>query len=454
MESIKNLKTFPESQATIFILPDKRQFEGTITRIGANNFELAIDEMPEEAWNELNTIEARAKKDDDKYLFLDVRCMGRNMHVRRSTENSTTIFVPSVTLYTNEPDNPLSQNISSLSTNVENLDLWLDESLFTFHNPMHMQDSMDYMLQKDMGEYMFKGFQLSLGLAIGGMRMSRLTRSVNLSQVAHIRLRAVDEDRPYTEFVDALRSFERLIGLAYGSQITTAELDVTSNDFSWTVGDSKEPNIFPAYSITLSNVVPSTPSYSYSQELNFTHKDVKDFQKMLNTWEKLEENILPMVDVFLTSTSGGSSVVENIFLNRVQAIEGFHRAFRNGNLIPSDEYEVKKTAILEKFTGKNKSFVKKLLKFGNQLNLSQRISELDKELKLKGIATITICDFSIVANTRNYYSHYENDISNICPGENFAELTYQCGQMILALLLIELGLDKVQVKQAANKLRY
>ncbi len=454
MESTKNLKTLPEPQAAIFILPDKRQFEGIITRIEPNNFELAIEEMPEEAWHELNTIEAHAKKDDDKYLFLDVRCMGRNMHMRRSAENSTTVFVPSVTLYTNEPDNPLSQNISSLSTNVENLDLWLDESLFKFHNPMHMQDSMDYMLQKDVGEYTFKDFQLSLGLAIGGMRMSRLTRSVNLSQVAHITLRTTGNDRPYTEFVSALRSFERLIGLAYGSQITAAELDVTSKDFSWIVGDAKKPNIFPAYSITLSNVVPSTPLYSYSQELNFTHKDVKDFQKMLNTWERLEENILPMVDVFLTSTSGGSSVLENIFLNRIQAIEGFHRAFRNGNLIPGDEYEVKKTAILEKFTGKDKSFIKRLLKFGNQLSLSQRISELDKELKLKGIATITVCDSDIVANTRNYYSHYENDISNICPGKDFAELTYQCGQMTLALILIELGLDKAQAKQATKKLRY
>ncbi|HJP96308.1 MAG TPA: HEPN domain-containing protein [Candidatus Saccharimonadales bacterium] len=456
MESAENLKALPESLAAVFTLPDKRQFEGTITRIGSNNFELAIDEMPEESWHELNTIEAEAKKEDDKYLFLDVRCMGRNMHTRRTGENSTTIFVPSITLYTNEPDNPLSQNISSLSTNVDNLDLWLDDSLFSFHNPMHMEDSMDYMLQKEVGEYKFKGFQLTLGLAIGGMRMSKFTREVKLRQHAYIRLRTTDKDRHYTEFLDALRSFERLVGLAYRSQVTAAELDVTSNDFSWTAGEAKEPNIWPAYSIILSNVIPSSPQDSYSQELNFTHKGIgiDDFQKILDRWEELEANILPMVDVFLTSTSGGSNVLENIFLNRVQAIEGFHRAFRDGNLIPDDEYETKKNAILEKFTGKDKGFIKRLLKFGNQVSLSQRIRELDKELKLKGIATVLVCEPDIVANTRNYYSHYENDISNICPASDFGELTYQCGQMVLALILIELGLDKGLVKQATNKLRF
>jgi hypothetical protein len=454
MESVEHTKKPTEPQAAVFTLPDKRQFEGTITRVGLSDYELSLDDLPEEAWNVLDKIEAQAKKEDDKYLFLDVRFMGRSAHMGRKGDNSTTVFVPSVTLCTNEPENPLSQNVSSLSTNIENLDLWLNETLFTFHNPMHMNDSMDYMMQKEVGEYKFKGFILTLGLSIGGMRMSRFTREVNLRQHAYIHLRSDKKDQNYTNFIEALRSFERLIGLAYRMQITSDEVDVTSQDFSWTVGDSKKPNIFPAYSITLSNVKPSTPAMSYPDELTFTHNQIDDFQQLLNRWEELEENLLPMVDVFLTSSSGGSSVLENIFLNRVQAIEGFHRAFRNGDIITPEDYDVQKNRIIEKFSGKDRNLLKRVLRHGNQASLAQRLTELDKELKLLGISTIMVCGFDVVANTRNYYSHYENDISNICPSNDFGKLTYQCGQMILALILIELGIEKAIVKKAITKMRY
>jgi hypothetical protein len=454
MESVEKTQPYNETQSVVFTFPDKRTFEGNVKRLNSNTFELEIDDLPEEPWSLIERLEAQAKKEDDKYLFLDARFMGRSMHTGRTGNNSTTVFAPAVTLYTNEPENTLSQNISSLSTNIDNFDLWLNETLFTFHNPMHMQDSMDYMLQKEIGEYKFKGFTLTLGLAIGGMRMSRFTREVSLRQHAHINLKSDKKDLPYTKYVEALRSFERLIGLAYRTQITSAEVDVTSQDFSWTVGDSKEPNIFPAYSITLSNVRPATPALSYPDELTFTHKQIEDFQQLLSRWEELEDNILPMVDVFLVSTSGGSTVLENIFLNRAQAIEGFHRAFRSGDIISEDDYEAQKNHILQNFSGKDRNLLKRVLRHGNQASLAQRLAELDKELKLLGIPTVMICGFDIVANTRNYYSHYENDISNICPEKDLAELTYQCGQMILALILIELGIDKAIVKQAISKMRY
>jgi hypothetical protein len=454
MESVEKTQAVNESQAVVFTLPDKRTFEGSVKKLDLNTFELEIDDLPEEPWSVIDYMEAQAKKEDDKYLFLDVRFMGRSMHMGRNGDNSTTLFAPAVILSTNEPENTLSQSVSSLSTSIDNLDLWLNESLFTFHNPMHMQDSMDYMLQKEVGKYKFKGFALTLDLSIGGMRMSRFTREVSLRQHAHINLRSTQKDLPYMKYVEALRSFERLIGLAYRAQITSAEMDVTSQDFSWTAGDSEEPNIFPTYSITLSNVKPAVPALSYPDELTFTHNQIEDFQQLLDRWEELEDNILPMVDVFLTSTSGGSSVLENIFLNRVQAIEGFHRAFRNGDIISVDSYEEQKNRILQTFSGKDKNLLKKVLRHGNQASLAQRLAELDTELKLLGIPTVMICGFDILANTRNYYSHYENDISNVCPVKDFAQLTYQCGQMILALILIELGIDKTIVKQAITKMRY
>lgn len=453
MKSIERTNSPAEAQSVVFTLPDKREFEGSITRTGLNNYELAIDDLPEEPWAIIERLEAQAKKREDKYLFLNVRFIGSSRHMGRTKDSSTTLFAPTTTFYTNDPDNPLSQNISSLNTNIENLDLWIDESLFSFHSPMHMKDSMDYMLRKEVGNYTFKGFALSLGLAIGGMSFPRLTREVSLTQQAFISLRSKKGDKPYTEYVETLRSLERLIGLAFRSPITSAEIEVTSKDFSLTVGKSKKPNIFPAYPIVLSNVMPSTPTANYSDELAFTHRQIENFQELLNKWAELEKDILPMVDLFLASVSGGSTVLENIFLNRVQAIEGFHRAFRKGDIIPEKDYENQKKGIIDKFSGKDRSLLKKVLKHGNQLSLEQRLTALDKELKLAGIPTIMVCSFDVVANSRNYYSHYSNDIKNTCPAEKLAELTHQCGQMLFALLLIELGIGKDTARKAIRNMR-
>src|SRR6266496_4845330 len=183
MKQIKN-----EGQQVKFVLPDKREFEGIVKRVDTSIFELTIDNLPEEPWSVIEHLEAQAKKSDDKYLFLDVRYIGGSSHMGRANSSRTTYFSPTTTLYTNEPDNPLSQNITSLSTNVDNLDIWLNQSLFSFHNPMHMTDTMDYSLQKEVGVYDFKDFRLTFGLAIGGMKFSRFTREVNLSQAAHISL--------------------------------------------------------------------------------------------------------------------------------------------------------------------------------------------------------------------------------------------------------------------------
>jgi hypothetical protein len=453
MKSVEPTPYPTESQSVVFTLPDKRTFDGTVTRIDTNEYELTIDELPEEPFSVIERLDARAKKEDDKYLFINVRFLGRNMHSGRTSSSSTTIFTPIITLYTNDPDNPFSLNISSLGCNVENLDLWLGESLFSFHDPMHMEDTMDYKLQKEVGTYEFKDFDLTVGLAIGGMSFPRFTREVNLRQHAYINLRTKKDDKPYGEYVDALRSLERLIGLAFKATITSADLDVTSQDFGMTFEGQKSPSIFPAYSLVLANVKTSIPNASYPDELAFTLKDVKNFQQLLNRWIELEKDILPMVDLFLTSVSGGSLVLENIFLNRIQAIEGFHRAFRPGNKIPQDDYDKQKAVIIEKFTGKNRSLLKGVLKNGNQISLAERLKKLDTELKLLGIPTIMVCDFDVVANTRNYYSHYENDITNICPDDKFAELTHQSGQMLFALLLIELSIDKDLVKKAIGRMR-
>lgn len=439
-------------QRVSFTFPDGSKHDGSLERVDGNSYyELSIEDLPEQAWPVIEKLEALAKRADDKYLFLDVHFSGRSWHEGRSGSRSTTHFLPLTTLYTNDPDNPLSQNVSSMYTSVDNLDLWLNKSLFSFNSTMRMSgNTMHYDMQQNSVDYDFKGFRLNFDLAISGMQHSRFTREVNLKQGASIGLHVTEgaDDTSYIKLVEALRSLERLIGLAFRSPMRSVEVSVASKDHSLAIGNGPEASIWPAYEIILSDARPIAPQTSPGQELSFTHDQIEDFQTLLDKWCDIEAQITPAVDLFLSSISGHNTVLENIFLNCIQGIEGFHRSFRPGNIQPQEDYKKEANQIINNFTGTKKSLLKKVLKRGNDISLADRLRSLDTELKLKGIPTIMTCDMNVVAHTRDYYSHYKKDIIDICPPEKMAELTHQAGQMLYALILTELGISDEIVRKA------
>ncbi len=444
-------------QPVSFTFPDGQKYDGFVTRTSGNDFELSVDDLPEHGWSIVERIEAFAKKEEDKYLFLDNYFAGNSSHWGRISTGTTTFFSPTKTLHTNDPDNTLSLNISTLSASVENLDVWFNQSLFSFQDLMHMTDnSLDYSLQKSIGNYTFKELDLRFTLSIGGMNPSRIPREVNLKQFASIELDTADgNDVADSVLLKAMQSVERILGLAFKFQIRVNELDVTSKAFELTLPDGTKPGAFPAYGMTLSDVRVSLPSVSRPHELSFTHDQITDFQALLDKWSELEEQITPIVDLYLSSVSGTSTAIENIFLNRIQAIEAFNRNFRNDIVLPEDEYKEQKERIISAFKGSDKkpdrALLKKVLQRGNDFSLEQRLRSLDKELKEKGIPTIMVVDFDVVANTRNYFSHYNDSIKNVCPSDKLFKLTQEAGQMLLALVLIELGIEPTLVKESIRR---
>jgi hypothetical protein len=434
-----------------FSFPDGNEYEGSVRRVGGG-YELTVYDLPESPWSTIDRLEASAEKSDDTYLFVGVRFRGSSFRGWSAGSSTAVLFSPTATFYSPYPGNPLSGNITMLGAKVDNLDLWFNRSLFSFNFSESAElphSTLTYSIRERVGSYEFKGFKLSFHLILDGMKSSPLTREVGLRQTPHIELSVADgaEDVSYRELIEALHSVERLLGMAFRSSIRTVEVEVTSKDFDLGIGGDA-PSIFPPFGITLSDVRPSMPQVSYSDELAFTFDQLGDFQALINKWAELEESIAPIVDLLLSSVSGGSSVLENIFLNRIQGIEGFHRSFRPGSILPQDEYGRRKDEIISQFTGEKKRLLKKVLRHGNDLSLADRLRSLDAELKAKGIPTIGVCGLDVVANTRNYYSHYEEEITNICPREDLRQLAREAAQMLFALILIELGIDDDVVRMA------
>lgn len=444
-----------EARRVKFFLADGAEYDGSVTHDDNDGYTLSVDDLPEAAASANLVVERLEARDrtGDHWLFLGVRFRDRAEEITNRggaiIKTTTTYLSPTTTFFSRHPDNPLSANVHSLGVEVENLDVWFYKSLFDLRRLRNDEDpygSIDYLTQYIVGNYGFKGFDLVFKLGMDGLDYTRFPREMHLKQVPIIELELPDEedDVSYLEFVKALRSIERLLGLVFRQPLRTVKVYVKSQAYAYAW------ELFP-YRIILSDVRPSSPQVTYREDLSFTHDEIGEFQALLDKWSELEKQIEPIVDLFLSSVSGTSGVLENIFLNRIQGIEGFHRAFRGGRREDPTVYDARKQRLLEGIQGDDQSLLKRVLKFGNDLSLARRLHILDEELRAKDIKTITVCDLDSVAHTRNYYSHYEVDITPV-PREQLTELTHQAGQMLFALILTELGIDADVVSRAIERL--
>jgi hypothetical protein len=102
------------------------------------------------------------------------------------------------------------------------------------------------------------------------------------------------------------------------------------------------------------------------------------------------------------------------FLSLMQALEGFHRALAPGTYLPDDQYEPIAAALVNAIPASvgaaHRDALRSRIRYGNQISLSRRLSELadrlDDKLRPLVLGRNGRIPRSWVA-TRNYYTHWD-----------------------------------------------
>src|SRR5690606_30630984 len=113
------------------------------------------------------------------------------------------------------------------------------------------------------------------------------------------------------------------------------------------------------------------------------------------------------------SVSKDRILTENSFLNIAQAVETFHRRFRNNLVLPKDEYEKKKRDIMGAVPIEHKDWLKDKLNFANELTLHQRLEQMLSEFSNQTLNTVIknrVEFIRDIKNSRNYYTHYDSKL--------------------------------------------
>jgi len=131
------------------------------------------------------------------------------------------------------------------------------------------------------------------------------------------------------------------------------------------------------------------------------------------------------------------------FLSYMQALEGFHRGLYEGTYMEDSQYQAVKSALCAAIpTGieaDHKASLTSRIRYGNQISLNKRLTELSKLLSEPIRTTILGSDGKIPRkwiDTRNYYTHWDEELKeNVLDNQGMYDATVRMSHFLRALYL-------------------
>lgn len=178
----------------------------------------------------------------------------------------------------------------------------------------------------------------------------------------------------------------------------------------------------------------------------------------LENWFNLIENLEPLYDLFFGTLYNPQLYPTYQFLSFAQALESYHSRTFDNNIMPKEQYgEVLKQmlGIIEKIPNEYQNQLMPKAQYDmNRKSLRKKIGELfEKHDKLFSLFVEKKEEFiDKVVNTRNYYTHYPEELKNKAVDVIEIPLLSQNLQfMLIVILLKEIGFDDEVTKQILNK---
>lgn len=187
----------------------------------------------------------------------------------------------------------------------------------------------------------------------------------------------------------------------------------------------------------------------------FTYDMIKeDIEMIFDKWHDLYDNIGPVIYNMQEFFNKRAIVLENKFLNVMQAIETFHRRRRLNEKEPKAVHKQKIKAIIDSVPSEYKNWLNEKLSFSNEPSLHSRLeclfAEIDDILRKRFFGDYKDL-ITKSKNSRNYYTHYDVSMEKkALKGEELFFLTQRLNIFLLILLLKETGISNEKVVEIIN----
>lgn len=206
---------------------------------------------------------------------------------------------------------------------------------------------------------------------------------------------------------------------------------------------------------------PKTPTSLHPYHANFLFTDIREnFTEVMNSWFENSDRLSSVYNLYFGSLYNSNMYLQNKFLSLTQAIESYHRDEEEGEYLSDEEFEEfynqMVTEIPEDLPQSFKDHIKfGTLKHSNEFSLRKRLTEIvSNENEIVSSLPWEIEEkIEIIINTRNYLTHYDEDIQPRADTDEMYELVLILRALLEVTLLREVGIQEDQISNRVT-MRY
>lgn len=271
-----------------------------------------------------------------------------------------------------------------------------------------------------------------------------MKEEIVLKQIPHLIIK-VQTTKTIEWFMNVSNQMRRLIEIAIGIPLSYGEMIVTTPKFYYEFENGKkyiQPlKVIHSYKHTVHNE--NSDNHLTKHDYLFSLSELK--KGNFSHWQEVSTIMEPIIELYIDSLYNQNLSISRHFLNMVQALETYHSR-RIAFSLKDYKKRVEKLLKLrpESFREKDRKFL--LDGCRKFITLRSRIADL---LLANYEFYFFIGDFelqkfpSLIANTRNYYTHYNpKQKDKVLKGEDLSNAFHMLRNILEFYLLQELGFEE------------
>lgn len=307
--------------------------------------------------------------------------------------------------------------------------------------------TISYVPQEEIVYNLQTGFKLHIlfGYTLPG---SGNTTEAKITHRTYFRLSS-DDAKEFVEFSKIIHQLTYLLGFAVDSTVTISDVSATSNEIVREISQGKTiPVTMKLYysSLPFSDNVPKIDTH----KMLFRFADIhENAEHVFNQWFSTYSIIRPSLGLYFSAVSGDYKYLDGKFLALAQALETYHRRTSNETLKDEAEFRGMIASILWNCPKQHRRWLRGRLYHGNEINLGQRIKRIIEPYKSYiGSSKQRNKFIRGVVNTRNYLTHYSEDLEkDSLKGSELWRLCQKMEAVFQLHLLQQLGFEELDIQR-------
>lgn len=182
---------------------------------------------------------------------------------------------------------------------------------------------------------------------------------------------------------------------------------------------------------------------------------------VFNKWFLNADKLRSVCNLFFGTFYNPTLYLEFQFLSLIQSLESYHRIMMGGEYLSEEAWSPYKDMMIQcipiEIDADHKISLKSRIRYGNEYSLRKRMRELVSSLEENTRQAILPSNnyySGIIVDTRNYFTHYDEGMRDIClKGEDLYYGNQRLKILIIILLLKTIGLDEKIIIQSLRDCR-